>query len=293
MRRSWALEASLWMVVLIWAGNYIVAKVGVREIPPALFTCLRFALATPLMFLVLYWREGGLGFARVPWKRCLAVGAVGVAIYQTLFIASLKYTTATTVALMLGLSPLSTALFSACLGYERLRRQMIVGCLLSLGGLAVVLGAGAGGWGFRQETLLGDGLALGAGILWGLYPVLMLPMVQRGSGLWATCHTSLAGTLLLLAASAAEMAFFPWDAVSLAAWGALGYAAVPVTVISLLLWYYGIERLGSSQVMVYMYLVTPVAIALAAWLLAERLNWLQGAGAVFVLLGVFVAKRRV
>ena len=136
-------------------------------------------------------------------------------------------------------------------------------------------------------------LALAAGVLWGVYPVLMLPILQRGSGLWATCHTSLAGTLLLLAATAGDLWLFPWETVTLAGWGALLYAAIPVTVISLLLWYYGIERLGSNQVMVYMYLVTPLALLLAVWLLGEQLSWLQGLGAVLVLAGVFLAKRQI
>ena len=293
MRRAWGLELALWMVVLIWAGNYIVGKIGMREFLPQIFTCLRFAIATPLMYVVMFWREGKLSFEEVPWGRCLLVGAVGVAIYQTLFIAALKYTTATTVALMLGLSPISTAFVAAFLGYERLRRQMVAGCLLALVGLLFVLGAAGGSWGFREETLFGDMLALAAGVLWGVYPVLMLPMVQRGSGLWATCHTSLAGTLLLLAATAGDLWLFPWETVSLAGWGALLYAAIPVTVISLLLWYYGIERLGSNQVMVYMYLVTPLALLLAVWLLDEQLSWLQGLGAVLVLAGVFLAKRQV
>ena len=293
VRRAWGLELALWMVVLIWAGNYIVGKIGMREFLPQIFTCLRFAIATPLMYLVLFWREGKLSFGQVPWGRCLLVGAVGVAIYQTLFIAALKYTTATTVALMLGLSPISTAFVAAFLGYERLRRQMVAGCLLALLGLIFVLGAAGGSWGFREETLFGDMLALAAGGLWGVYPVLMLPILQRGSGLWATCHTSLAGTLLLLAATAGDLWLFPWETVTLAGWGARLYAAIPVTVISLLLWYYGIERLGSNQVMVYMYLVTPLALLLAVWLLGEQLSWLQGLGAVLVLAGVFLAKRQI
>ena len=179
VRRAWGLELALWMVVLIWAGNYIVGKIGMREFLPQIFTCLRFAIATPLMYLVLFWREGKLSFGQVPWGRCLLVGAVGVAIYQTLFIAALKYTTATTVALMLGLSPISTAFVAAFLGYERLRRQMVAGCLLALLGLIFVLGAAGGSWGFREETLFGDMLALAAGVLWGVYPVLMLPHTAK------------------------------------------------------------------------------------------------------------------
>jgi len=43
--------------------------------------------------------------------------------------------------------------------------------------------------------------------------------------------------------------------------------------------------------MIYMYLITPVAIVIAALTIGERITFLQGLGAVIAMAGVFWAKR--
>jgi hypothetical protein len=61
------------LIVLAWAGNFLTSALALREIPPFLFTALRFALlAIPL----LYWMKRP---APGQWPRLLAMGlCVGV-----------------------------------------------------------------------------------------------------------------------------------------------------------------------------------------------------------------------
>lgn len=56
------------LVVVLWAFNFIVIKVGLGEFPPLLFSCLRFvAAALPAVLLV--------GRGGIPWRVILGVGA--------------------------------------------------------------------------------------------------------------------------------------------------------------------------------------------------------------------------
>ncbi|MDT8900723.1 DMT family transporter [Anaeroselena agilis] len=291
MRHSFLIELLLWLVVLIWAGNYTIGKFGMREFSPLLFTALRFTIATPLILLLLHAREGGLRFSRAALPRVILVGVVGIAFYQTAFIAAVKYTTVATVSLALGVSPIFTALLGAALGREKLTRPVLAGCLTAFAGLFLVISQSPGAPAFGLHTPIGDLLALAAGLLWGLYPILATPLLKTRSALWVTGHSSLAGTAVLLALAAPELLAADWAAVTWAGWASLLYAAVPVTVIALVGWYHAIEKIGANQVMIYMYLITPVAITIAAFTIGEKITLLQGIGAAVAMAGVFLAKR--
>lgn len=291
MRQKYFVEILLWMVVLIWAGNYTVGKFGMRELPPALFTTLRFIIAAPLLLLLLHWREGGLGFSRAALPRLVVVGVIGIAVYQTVFIAAVKYTTVTNVSLAMGASPIFTALLAAACGQEKLSWRLLASCLIAFTGLFLVIEYSPGETGLGLHTPLGDFLALAAGFLWGLYPILATPLLRDRSALWVTGHSSAIGALVLLVYSWPELAAADWPAVSWVGWASVLYAAVPVTVVSLVAWYHGIEKIGANQVMIYMYLITPVAILIAALTIGEKVTLLQGFGAVITMVGVWAAKR--
>lgn len=291
MNQKIVVELLLLMAVVIWAGNNTVGKFGMREFSPLLFTALRFAIAAPLILALLRWREGSLGFSRAALPRLALVGVIGVAVYQTVFIAAVKYTTATTVSLALGVSPIFTALLGAALGQEKLTRPVLAGCFTAFLGLFLVISQNTGAPAFGLHTPTGDLLALAAGLLWGLYPILATPLLKNHSSLWVTGHSALIGAALLLAAAVPDLAATDWRAVTWAGWASLLYAAVPVTVISLVAWYHGIEKIGANQVMIYMYLIPPVAIVIAALTIGETITFLQGVGATVAMLGVVWAKR--
>lgn len=281
----------LLMVVLIWAANQTLGKLVMREISPWIYTTLRFLLATPLMLLVLKWREGRLAFDRTVLSRLILIGLVGVALYQTVFISALKYTSVTNLALMMGISPIFTVLLGAATGQEKLRGAVIGGCLVAFGGLILVLRYGPAQAGPGSSSMVGDGLALAASFLWGLYPIIVMPLLRNYSGLWVTAWSAVPGTLGLLVFSGADLWSLQWETLTGIAWFGILFAAIPVTVFSLLIWYLGVERLGANQVMVYMYLVPPSSILIAYFTIGEQVEFLQLVGGMIAMLGLFWVKR--
>jgi len=288
--RFW-LEIMLLMVVLIWAANQTIGKLAMREISPLVYTTLRFVLAAPLMLLVLKWREGKLAFDRTESSRLILIGLTGVLFYQTIFISALKYTSVTNLALMMGISPIFTVLLGAATGQEKLRGAVIGGCLVAFGGLVLVLRYGPIQAGAASASLVGDGLALAASFLWGVYPILVMPVLKRHSGLWVTAWSAVPGTLGLLLVSGPELLALQWQSLSWIAWFAILFAAIPVTVFSLLIWYFGVERLGANQVMVYMYMVPPSSIAIAYFTIGEQVGFWQLVGGAVAMLGLYWVKR--
>ena len=55
-------DLTMAFVVLIWGGNFAVLKTAYSQIAPFPFAALRFALATVLMMVLLWWREGDVRF---------------------------------------------------------------------------------------------------------------------------------------------------------------------------------------------------------------------------------------
>ena len=117
------------------------------------------------------------------------------------------------------------------------------------------------------------------------------PLLKTYSGLWVTAWSAVPGTVGLLLFSGAELLTMDWQSFSGLAWFAIFFAAIPVTVFSLLVWYLGIERLGANQVMVYMYLVPPASIAIAYFTIGEQISFLQLVGGAVAMLGLYWVKR--
>src|SRR4051812_24950740 len=70
-------------VVAIWGANFVVIKLGLQELPPILFTALRFIFsAFPLLFFVKR--------PAISWKLLIAYGMFQFALQFTLLFSGIK-----------------------------------------------------------------------------------------------------------------------------------------------------------------------------------------------------------
>lgn len=132
--------------------------------------------------------------SRGDWPRFAAYGLVA-ALHFAFYIASLSYTTIAHSLAITYTSPIFVAIFSWFILGEGLNRRRWVGTLLAIAGIAVLAGFEPA---FTQRMLLGDLLALGSAICFGLYSVAGRSQRHR-YGLFAYAGTvyTLAGLWLL------------------------------------------------------------------------------------------------
>ncbi len=57
------------------------------------------------------------------------------------------------------------------------------------------------------------------------------------------------------------------------------------------MWYVGISQIGSTKVMVYMYLVPLFAVIFAAVTIGEQINMMQLVGGLIIFVGLYVVKK--
>src|SRR5665648_597722 len=284
-------EWVLWGVVLVLGSNYVVGKWGMDCFDPLSFTVVRFVRATPLLFLLLYALVKNL---RIQLKDCwdlAMLGLIGITIYQTLVMASVKYATATNASLMLATAPVFAAIFACLAGQERLGAKGKLGSALALLGVLFVLLFGTNKLALGWDVMRGDLIAILASSVWGLYPVLAKRMLRRYSALKTITYSSLFGTIFLLIIGLNGVLALSWSEIPFAAWGSMLYSIALVTVFGLVGWYHAISRIGVNRVMPHMYAVPAVAVMTAAIILKEQVHLMQGVGAAVIFLGISMIRK--
>src|SRR6266498_3481729 len=130
--------------VSLWALNFTVSKYILEEgFHPLAYSSVRYAAAALIFAAITLAWEGSLriGKREVP---LIAGGTIVLFLNQLCFIYALRFTTATTVALLFGTLPIFTALLARGTGVERLSVRFWAAALLSFGGVALVA-IGSGG----------------------------------------------------------------------------------------------------------------------------------------------------
>lgn len=284
-------EWALWGVVLVWGANYVVGKWGMAGFDPLTFNVIRFVGATPILFLLLFALEKNLHVRLKDCYELALIGLVGITIYQTVFMAAVKYATATNASLMLAVSPVFTAIFAWLAGQERLGAQGRLGSALSLLGVIFVLLFGTNKLAVGWDALRGDLIGLLASGIWGLYPVLAKRMLQKYSALKTITYSSLFGTIFLLVVGFRGLQTLSWSAIPLSAWGSECFSIFLVTAFGLVVWYHAISRVGANRIMAYMYAIPAVAVITAAIVLGERIHLMQIVGAVVIFWGISLVRK--
>jgi drug/metabolite transporter (DMT)-like permease len=179
-----------------------------------------------------------------------------------------------------------TILLAVYLLGERAGRRLWAGIALASGGIAVIVGQSSTG---SAAALFGDAEVFLSALAVGLTSLLAKGVLQRYSALRVTAWSSLWGLCCLLPFGAIDLHTVHWTAVHPHTWIALAFTAVGASVVTLMLWYTGIARIGVTRATAYGYLQPVLGVAFAAVLLGDQLTARQLAGGAVALLGTWLA----
>lgn len=284
-------DLAILLLVVIWGVNFSVVKAALDQFEPLAFNGIRFALGG-MVLVPFVLRAGGPGrFERREWAGLVGLGVLGNTIYQVLFVYGIDLTLAGNAALMLAMSPVFVTLLSARLRHEHVLPAGWLGALLSVAGIALVL-AGTAGVRFGGETLAGDLLMLLGAVAWSIYTVGATPLVRRHGALRVTGVTMWIGGALLLLVSVPSLVSQDWSRTTGVGWIMLVGSAVFAIGLSYVIWYHGVQYLGSARTAVFSNTVPIVALATAWLALGEVPTPLQLLGAALVVGGVLLTRLR-
>src|SRR3954464_551156 len=287
MRRPSA-DLMLFATVTLWAFNFTVSKYILDQgLRPLAYSSIRYACAS-LIFVAI----------TLIWERSLRIGRAHLGLIvlctvllfanQLSFVYALRFTTATTVALLFGTLPIFTALLARGSGVERHSRRFWVAALVSFAGVAfVAIGSG----GSVSANLKGDVLAVTGALTWAGYSVAIAPLMRRYSPFRLSAVFLAAVTVPLALAGSRQLADQSFHFGALV-WLGFVFAVLGPLVITNLLWFTAIDRVGPSRASLFANLQPFLAAIIALVLLSEPITTVQIIGGVAIAGGIALSPRR-
>jgi drug/metabolite transporter (DMT)-like permease len=289
MRRPGSVDLMLGATIVIWAFNITVTKyVLTHGFQPLAYGAIRYGAAALLAVAATVALERSLRIGGRRTVALIAAASLLLLVNQFSFVYALKLGTATTVALILGMTPIFAAIMSSVAGLERLDRRFWVATGIGCAGVALVaIGSGGG----LSSDLGGDLLAIVLAMSWAAYSVTIAPLMRRYSPYRISAVVLLVMCVPFVAASSPQIASQDYASLGWLVWVGLAFAIVGPLFLTNLLWFTAIHRVGPSRATLFANVQPFVAAVFAALILSEHLHWLQIVGGVTILGGIFLERR--
>ena len=293
MRRPshWTLYSLIVLMTTLWAINFVVAKIALRELPPLLIVGIRSLLAGLMMLPVYWWHTRTAPNAR--WTRrdlamLVLLGLFGVALNQVFFILGMNRTSVAHAALIIGLTPVIVLSVAAAIGLESLSAGRLVGMLTALGGVALLqTGAGKS----SGATLAGDAWILLGAVTFAIFTVAGKKAAHSFSSITLNTFAYVSAGIALLPMTLWQLSDFPLANVSAVTWLSVLYMALIASVLCYLIYYHALTWIPASRVAAFSYVQPLLATGLAIATLGERPTASLLTGGALVLAGVIMAER--
>jgi drug/metabolite transporter (DMT)-like permease len=280
--------------LLLWSGNWIVARAVREEIAPGIATAGRLAIALAVL-APFCWR--GLaralgGLSRRDWVVLAALGLSGGGPHLALQWLGLHYTTATSGILYLSTAPIFILLLARPILGEPIAARQWAGIAISFSGVVLIASQGTLAALAALSFNVGDLFTLASMAMWSCYTIFLrvrrdtLDVAQL---LVAVCAF---GLVFMVPWVTWEIAFDP--KLQLSAAGVLGvlYSAIGSLLLAYAGWSYVVTRLGAARAGATLHLMPAVGVALSALLLGEYPSWFHFAGIALILAGVALSSLR-
>jgi len=288
MRRPTTVELMLLATILLWALNLSVTKyILTHGFLPLPYATVRYGFAGLIFVALTLYVERTLRVERRHLP-ILALAAGTLWLNQLSFVFALDVTTASTIGLVLGAIPIFAALLGLALGTERPTGRFWIAALVSAVGVGLVA---AGSGGETTSSLAGILLGLATAATWAAYSVIVAPLMRT----YSPSHMSaivIPGAWIAIAFSGlTQTSDQEWD-LGWEIWALMVFATIGPLVLTNILWFRSIRRIGANKATLAANLQPFVAAVLAVVLLSEPLSWLQMAGGALIALGILAVRRR-
>jgi drug/metabolite transporter (DMT)-like permease len=289
LRRLSPAEAGLLVTVVIWSLNFTLTKYVLEHgFQPLAWSGVRFTTAALVFAAITLALERSLRMSRRDLALLFGAAVIGIWLNQIGFVYSLKFTTASTAALVFGTLPIFTIIVARASGVELLSKRFVAAAGVSFVGVALVA---LGAKGAVAGSPKGIALALLGAATWAVYSVAIAPLMRRYSPFRISALGLLMGAALVLPTAAPQLADQRWD-LPASIWILLAASVIGPLVITNVLWFTAIDRVGPSRASLYANLQPFLGAIFALLLLAEQMTLLQVVGGLGIAAGIVLARSR-
>ncbi|NKB22016.1 MAG: EamA family transporter [Alphaproteobacteria bacterium] len=278
------------MAIFFIGINFVIVRAVYEQYPPSVLSLWRWGGAAVLL-LCFTWRGVIAEWPMIRrnfWIYVLMAFLMPISGALASFVA-MEWTVAVNGAIIQSLIPALVIVIAWMVGLEKVGGRQMVGLILAL--------IGVGGIVTRADLAVLTGLDFNIGDLillassFGLaaYTVMYKCIKEKPSPtVFLTVLCGLGG-LMHLPFLFYELAIGTPMPFNLETSLSMAYVAVFPSLIAILLFNYGIDRLGPSRAAAYHYFLAPITAAAAFLFIGEKLLWYHGVGTALIFAGVFLA----
>lgn len=277
-------------LVLVWGATFSVQKAVFAEVGPGGFLFARY-LIMPLCALALLWQRYGRrwpALSRAEWWAVARLALIGHVLHVGLVTFGIYWSTAFSSSLILACGPVFTLLLLRTLRLERLSRAQVAGVSVACVGVLVFLSDKL--LGAQWQASSGDLVLLFAAACFSAYTVAAKPLTARHGGIVVMAYATLLGSLPLVLFSLRAGLAVQWTEVRPAVWAGLLWSVVVSSFVGWLVWAWVNEVRGVARTAPLLYLMPPVAGAVAWQVTGESYGAVKIGGAALTLAGVALAQ---
>lgn len=281
--------AWIFLLVLLWAGNSVLVKIVVRDIPPMWAALLRFAPAT--VVIALFIRRGGSGF-RVCAGDLGRIAILGVlmALQITTFNWGSRYTTGGRVTLFIFSYPLFVPLLGPLfINEETLSGRKVIGSCIAFVGIVFALRHSLDSR--LAATYKGDLIELGSALLLALN-IVYNKRLMRTIDKWRVIFWEFLTAVVLFGTGALLFEDLQTARVKPDAWAVLVFQSMAVSVFCFMSWQHLLARHNSANLTVSLFATPLLGMLIGVGILQEPMDISLLIGCLFVGAGIYVVNRR-
>lgn len=282
-------DALMLGTALLMGSSYPFAKDVLAVMSPLMYSASRYLIAALFLFAVLALRRRPVALSRRDWVPMILLSVIGVTIFQACWGLAMARSAPSVGSIVMT----TTTAFSAILAWFAGRRLSLLGwagIAVAFAGVVLVVNNSLTRFTLSFGSLDGTLLWMVSAFAWALYVERGAPYSQRLGALQVMAWTTLLGSLILLPFALVFDSLDEFARLDDRLLGFWLYTAIFPVGVAFLGLTAGLERLGVSRVMIYMYLIPVAGVGLSAAFFGDPLTAARVIGGLIVLLGVILTR---
>ena len=283
---------SVVLAAVLWGGSIVAQKMALGSFSAVEASVLRDIGGLTILFATWWSKERGAIKINRADIRLLGLLGLGVLGNHLLILMGLNYVSGAVGGVIIGSSPVVTALLSAMLIRDVPLRAVWAGSLLSFAGVGLVSVAGFQAAG--EQPLLGSALVFLGVVSWALYSIGSRTIMERISALTVNWTTLMVATVLQIPLLWTDQKMLQTGvgSVTTSDWLALGYLILFATAVAQQAWLFGVKGIGPSRASILGNLTPVAAVGLSVVILGESVGMIEVIGIGLILAGVLIVNRQ-
>lgn len=291
MNKQLKAHLAIFAANVIFGLNYVIAK-GIMpdHLMPRAIIFLRVA-GTLMLFWILHFF---LPVEKVSPKDLLKLAICsifGIALNQILFFEGLNLTTPIDASIIITVIPITVLIFAHFFIHERITTHRLIGILIGAAG-AVLIILSTGQISFRSDTFLGNLLVFINACSYGLYLVLVKPLMAKYNPFTIMKWLFLFGLLIISPFCLGTFVSSDFSSIPVIIWLSILFVVFATTAIAYFLNNYSLKTVSPNVTGIYIYLQPVIATIVSIALGKDRLRLVDVIASVMIITGVVLVSRQ-